>query len=416
VFHSAASFNAAKTMSLWGRLSIGKTTPSYDFDITSTNAYGIPRGTVSQRPTIAASTTPLRYNTDSLALEFGESVGIWALIATRSYARSLVSALPTTNIYTADGTLSGNRTITGGNYNVNWDNITGFNLISGAATPATSITSDVYSSLKQYVNLAKSKYVQKYNTFDSRSITVSAFPNFVDIFEWNTLGSTQYEWGNATILDTTNSIFTYKYGGRYWPSFHNFRGDRPASGSAYRLTPVFDFNQSVLGNGSNWSPMATFRMGSDTAMQIKQDGTIEFSEYGNGLKEAEDLGLSDPAYIAVFAPPGSRQGSVLELNLDTLAKSEKYYNLTSTSSPQTLSNDFSDNLINQGSTQATFTLKFPASPVDGQICTITYNNNITDLTLDGNGNTIVGSAVITGVPGSQRKFKFYSGIGWMKIY
>jgi len=67
-------------------------------------------------------------------------------------------------------------------------------------------------------------------------------------------------------------------------------------------------------------------------------------------------------------------------------------------------------------TQATFPFNLPASPVDGQVCTITYINAITTLTIDGNGETIVGSAVVTGVPGSQRKFKFYTGIGWMKIY
>lgn len=95
---------------------------------------------------------------------------------------------------------------------------------------------------------------------------------------------------------------------------------------------------------------------------------------------------------------------------------EQYFTVTSTSSPQTLSNTISDNLINQGGTQATFTLTFPASPVDGQVLKITYNNAITTLTLDGNGNTIVGSAVTTGVAGSQRAFKFYTGIGWIKLY
>lgn len=98
------------------------------------------------------------------------------------------------------------------------------------------------------------------------------------------------------------------------------------------------------------------------------------------------------------------------------AKQEGYYTITSTSSPQTLSNDYSDNLINQGGTQASFTFQFPASPADGQILTLTYNNAISALTLDGNGNTIVGSAVTTAVAGSQRKFKFYTGIGWIKIY
>jgi len=416
VFHSAASFNAAKTMSLWGRLSIGKTTPSYDFDITSTNAYGIPRGTVSQRPTIAASTTPLRYNTDSLALEFGESVGIWDLIATRAYARSLISALPSTNIYTANGTLSGNRTLTGANYSLNLDNISAFNLVSGGVTPASTITSDVYWSQKQYYNQAKTRYFQKYHSTDTRTSTADGNPNFIDIFEVDLGGITGFEWGNATSFDTINAIFYYKFGGRYASSFLKFGGNRPPSGTANILTPLFDFNNNLVGNGTASSPHTSFRIGTDTLLNIKGNGAIEVKKYGNGDMESTDLGFLPPVYIAAFAPADTGQGTFLDLNIDTLAKSEKYYTLTSTSSPQTLSNDFSDNLINQGGTQATFTLNFPASPVDGQILTITYNNNITDLTLDGNGNTIVGSAVITGVPGSQRKFKFYTGIGWIKIY
>lgn len=97
------------------------------------------------------------------------------------------------------------------------------------------------------------------------------------------------------------------------------------------------------------------------------------------------------------------------------AKQEAYYEINSTSSPQNLSNTYSDNFINQGSTQATFTLVFPASPEDGQVLKITYNNNISALTLDGNGNTIVGTTVTTAVEGTQRVFKFYAGEGvWIR--
>jgi len=74
-----------------GRIAIGNMTPNYLLDATSTDAYGLPRGTVAQRPAIVTSTTPMRFNTDSTALEYGESVGVWRLLATRAYARSLVA-------------------------------------------------------------------------------------------------------------------------------------------------------------------------------------------------------------------------------------------------------------------------------------------------------------------------------------
>jgi len=74
-----------------GSLGIGAS-PTYALDVTSsTNALGLPRGTVAQRPTIASSTTPFRYNTDSTALEYGESVGTWRQLATRAYARTLAA-------------------------------------------------------------------------------------------------------------------------------------------------------------------------------------------------------------------------------------------------------------------------------------------------------------------------------------
>jgi hypothetical protein len=80
-----------------GRLGIGaSTTVNYNLEqVGQTDAFGIARGTVAQRPTIVASTTPIRYNTDSTALEYGESVGTWRQIASRAYVRSLVSGLGT---------------------------------------------------------------------------------------------------------------------------------------------------------------------------------------------------------------------------------------------------------------------------------------------------------------------------------
>jgi hypothetical protein len=79
-----------------GNVCLGCTSAVYKLHSTSTGAYGLARGTVAERPTIVTSTTPFRYNTDSTALEYGESVGVWRQLATRAYARSLVSGLSTT--------------------------------------------------------------------------------------------------------------------------------------------------------------------------------------------------------------------------------------------------------------------------------------------------------------------------------
>jgi len=136
------------------------------------------------------------------------------------------------------------------------------------------------------------------------------------------------------------------------------------------------------------------------------EGATSITQTGGNIRSVADGNVS--------MEPGEDFES--RLYGSVVALREAYNEVTSTTSPVTLSSIYPDNLINQGGTQATFTLNLPASPLDGQICTITYNNAISVLTVDGNGETIVGSAVTTGVPGSQRKFKFYAGIGWIKLY
>jgi hypothetical protein len=167
-------------------------------------------------------------------------------------------------------------------------------------------------------------------------------------------------------------------------------------------------------------------------LTVTDDKTIQAHGYGTGTKEAADLSKTQSNYIAGFAT----DGTVLDLNIGTgLAISggsltatasaptqilaESYNRITSTSSPQTFSSTISDNIVDQGSTQASFTFDFPASPADGQILTMTWNNAISVLTLNGNGNTIVGTAVTTAVAGTQRKFKYCGTCttpAWIKIY
>jgi hypothetical protein len=96
------------------------------------------------------------------------------------------------------------------------------------------------------------------------------------------------------------------------------------------------------------------------------------------------------------------------------ANREAYHTVTSTTSPDTLSQVYADNLINQGGTQATFTLALPSSPLDGQIAKLTFVNAITTLTIDGNGTSTVGALPTTAAVGTQIVFKNYTGIGWVR--
>jgi len=120
-------------------------TPDYNLDVNGVLGIDIPRGTVAQRPTIASSTTPFRYNTDSTALEYGESVGTWWQLATRAYARTLV---PTT-LYPGDGSIptNTNRTV---NYDTGGDNY--FKLINSSTQKGiqAEFAHDPFSAFSPY--------------------------------------------------------------------------------------------------------------------------------------------------------------------------------------------------------------------------------------------------------------------------
>lgn len=93
-----------------------------------------------------------------------------------------------------------------------------------------------------------------------------------------------------------------------------------------------------------------------------------------------------------------------------------YVYFSSTTSPISLSEGIIDNFIDQGSTQATFTFLLPPYPIDGQVVTLTFNNAVTTLTIDGNGNTILGNNPTSAAVGSHYTFKYYKKINtWFGI-
>jgi hypothetical protein len=149
-----------------------------------------------------------------------------------------------------------------------------------------------------------------------------------------------------------------------------------------------------------------YGVGFDAQWIMGKTGTFRMRRYGNGDMEAADLSKTQSTYLAAFAT----DGTVLDVPINT----ELYNTITSTTSPVTLSSTRADNLINQGSTQATFTLNLPASPVDGQIAKATFANAVTVLTIDGNGTTVTGTLPTTVNIGQQIVFKNYTGLGWVR--
>jgi len=100
----------------------------------------------------------------------------------------------------------------------------------------------------------------------------------------------------------------------------------------------------------------------------------------------------------------------------SLPRAAQVYNtITATSSPIILSSTKTDNFINQGSTQSSFTFSLPGSADDGFISRLVFNNAVTSLTINAaDAAAIFGTVPITATQYAVYTFKFYSGIGWIR--
>lgn len=287
--------------------------------------------TTANHPSATAAMSVLYHNTDSTFLEYNPNNTGWVGIASRPYVRSLI---PTT-FYSGDGSLSGNRTIMANNYNVLFDNITEFNLLSGGVTPASTILADSYFSQTQYYNLGKTKYFKKYESVDTRTATASGFPNFISIYEDNFGGGVRYEWEREVALDTTNNVYNIKQGARSNPSVMSFLSIRPSTGTAYQNRARYIYsginaaeNETANTYHSVWSKSTAI---SDQLMSLKDGGKFliasdstfifdpaidvpQFNKMGVGNKEAADLSKTQSNYIAGFAT----DGTVLDYSISNL--------------------------------------------------------------------------------------------------
>lgn len=406
-----------------GRFGIGAgSTINYSLEqLSQTDAFGIARGTVAQRPTVASSTTPIRFNTDSLQLEYGESVGTWRQLATRAYARSLVAG---STWLKTELEASRDVDITGGtstdfrlrsNTRVQFDGKFKIGSDSSFTYNPTTFSQTIYNNTTtssivvggsgnfpgnvqiQDRNSSGVQILRAYYEMDKRRATFGYQWNLNDVWQ---LPSGGYAWTRHVKYDTVGvDNFQIVYGSDFAdvPTTHVIKTNHP---TATNLVQIF----AQTATGTNLLNININGVGDVANFRI--DRTINFPAYASGTKEAADLSKTLSDYRPALATDGTL--------LDLLNNVESYNTVTSTSSPQTLSSTKIDNLINQGSTQATFTLNLPGSPVDGQVCKITFNNAISSLTIDGNGNSIIGTTVTTAVAGTQRVFKFYAGIGWIR--
>lgn len=93
-----------------------------------------------------------------------------------------------------------------------------------------------------------------------------------------------------------------------------------------------------------------------------------------------------------------------------------YSLLTSTTSPVELSEGFSDNLINQSGSVDPFTFILPPNPYDGQESSLTFNSAASNVTIDGNGRSVVNGMIASVSIGDRLTFKYYADVNsWIRI-
>lgn len=276
--------NVTEVMRLQGKdgnICLGCTNAQYKLYTASTNAYGIPSGTVAQRPTIIASTTPFRNNTDSIALEYGESVGVWRQIATRAYARSLVSGLPTTNIYTANGSLTADRTLHGAGYTLRFNANTIFrdslkigNLIESSDADSVVITKNGWIGKQKFLlkNYRDSLYTYGPNGFFSDKFAsgfMSSRNRNTNLFYADTTGFLEIS-NRSRITNLTSALYLgVDNGGKYI----TLRSQNTGS--------INDF--TVSQNGLDYSSLAFAKI-----FAVDSTGTVTAAGYGAGT--AKTLG------------------------------------------------------------------------------------------------------------------------------
>ena len=352
-FGAGGTSTAHMTVAANGNLLLGTTTDvtGYKLNISSTGAISIPRGTVAQRPTIASSTTPFRYNTDSTALEYGESVGIWRQIATRAYARSLVSALPTTNIYTANGTLTGHRTVTSGGFDLTMTGKVKIGSDSSFIHDPSVDTTYIKGTLNTPYMYSGSAGLYS-RTGGVVSLKTTYADNQASYFQASS--KSRYGWLGGLYL-SNNQGTGYNFETGY--EIYKYSAKEAYVGRNYILEPKTGFVEShfetsldtAIVPGSSW---AFIRIGTKTnnsvrkslwftslgdnsidtthfrfnnangagvatgkffsvednganLFVVRKNGTTSLNTYGTGTKEAADLGKTQSNYITSFATDGT---------------------------------------------------------------------------------------------------------------
>lgn len=293
MFRSAGSYNIF--------LGTSPVNNGYKLDVSSTTAIGLPRGNVGNQPAIVANTTPLRFFTDTAAIGYGNG-GVYNFVATRPYVRTLVNNAA--NIGNSNLTLTGNRTLIGGAFDLRLqtditvgDSLKVATLPDHTAPDSVVTTKGGWLGKKSFLMAGAHSYANGHN-------------GFFDEGWYRGLQSSNSTKYNVFYQDTTGQTNIRSYYGNKLTEI--IIDDVSTNPTAYLNTMIGvygmgvqskpDFVRFFLDGGSNIR-------GNSTVLRVDSTGTLSLSRYAALSKTAAALSKT----LSTLAGFATIDGSLLNV-------------------------------------------------------------------------------------------------------
>lgn len=321
-------------------------------------------------------------------------------------------------------------------HNVGTNNITLKNADTGSsAANRFDIGSDFVIASKKLVIIQYDATSSRWRVVGGTSGSISGTADQVAVFTSSGISGSANLTFDGDVLDVEGTVQIDGSNGDITGTGTCSFPDIVVSDATSPTVAITDTGSSGSGSGG-----VIFLAVNDGAAVVNGDrlGTIQFKgsssairdgAYINAYATATWSSTSAPTKISLQTTPAASTTPVERVTIGADGTLDVLYNvrlralqiedfntITGTGTV-TASSTITDNLYKNGSTQATLTFNLPASPIDGQICRVSFNDIITALTVSGNGESINGTLPTSAAVGSSYEFKFYNAIpAWIRKY
>lgn len=320
-------------------------------------------------------------------------------------------------------------------HNVGTNNITLKNADTGStAANRFDIGSDFIIASKKLVVIQYDNTSQRWRVVGGTSGSISGTADQVAVFTSSGIAGSANLTFDGDVLDLQGTINVDGSNG-------DITGDGLASFNfleAIGANPSIHSKDTASSSSTNGGQIIVSSFDGSALASGDQLGAIYYKGSAPSLREGASINAfttalwtntSSPAKLSFRTTPAASitltervtigEDGTLDVlyNIRLRALQIEDFNTITGTGTVTASSTITDNLYKNGSTQATLTFNLPASPTDGQICKVSFNDIITALTVSGNGESINGTLPTSAAVGSSYEFKFYHAIpAWIRKY